>query len=208
MGLRAGWLALFLFVWIIGAFLGSTFEYQNSVNGAGISYTTGTATFTNGSTTVTGLGTAWVNGTMAGGNIKADADGVWYRIASVSNATTLVLDSAYYSTGGAGLAYTMAASPGWAGTGTGGYTTSPVNKLEYLSDINNVHEYHPSLGVLAWVHPDINYFKTAFEVVTWRWSFLSGYEMVYWIFLFPFVAMGILSMILLIYEILAGKLGI
>lgn len=28
MGLKAGWLALFLFVWIIGAFLGSTFEYH------------------------------------------------------------------------------------------------------------------------------------------------------------------------------------
>jgi hypothetical protein len=28
MGLKSGWLALFLFVWIIGAFLGSTFEYH------------------------------------------------------------------------------------------------------------------------------------------------------------------------------------
>lgn len=30
MGLKAGWLALFIFVWLIGAFLGSTFEYHTA----------------------------------------------------------------------------------------------------------------------------------------------------------------------------------
>ena len=40
MGLKAGWLALFLFVWTIGAFLGSTFEYQSAEGAAGVDYMT------------------------------------------------------------------------------------------------------------------------------------------------------------------------
>jgi len=46
MGLKAGWLALFIFVWLIGAFLGSTFEYQSTENSSGMAYSTGTANFT------------------------------------------------------------------------------------------------------------------------------------------------------------------
>ena len=30
MGLKAGWLALFIFVWVIGVFLGSTFEQEDT----------------------------------------------------------------------------------------------------------------------------------------------------------------------------------
>jgi len=30
MGLRAGWLAMFIFVWLIGAFLGSTYDYHHT----------------------------------------------------------------------------------------------------------------------------------------------------------------------------------
>jgi hypothetical protein len=205
MGLKAGWLALFLFVWIIGAFLGSTFEYQSSEGDAGVAYSTGTATFTNGSTTVTGAGTTWV-AAMEDGNIKADTDAIWTKIETVVNNTELTLYSPYTGTGGAGLAYTMAVSPGWAGTGSGGYSESPVTTLEYLTNLSNAFQRLPLLGNIPLPIPNGEYFKAAYKVVTWQWSFMDGYEMIYWIFFAPFVVMGVLSMILLVYGIISGNL--
>jgi hypothetical protein len=295
MGLKAGWIALFLFVWIIGAFLGSTFEYQTSVNGAGIAYSTGTATFTHNSDELTSGGGATWSYTMDGGNIKCDADGTWYRLTNVGGgyisdqtgimyntlggslnettpATIIVgantvtvttlgtfvitipagntgtaasnvctvqgspvalvagdntitttgvvgsitvttvgttqgfLHVPYNGTTAAGAAYTMAQSPGWAGSGSGGYATSPITKMEYLIDVNNAHQNLPLLGVFTWLVPNGEYFKTVRDVLLWKWSFMDGYEMIYWIFFMPFVAMGVLSVILLIYGVISGNI--
>jgi len=205
LGLRAGWIALFVFVWIIGAFFGSTFEYQNSVNGAGIAYSTGVATFTNGSTSVTGAGTAW-GATMENGNIKADADAIWTKIKTVTGAGSLTLYSPYSGTGGAGLPYTMAVSPGWAGSGTGGYSQAPTNTLSYLFNVSNAFQKIPLLGNIPLPVPNASYFQSVFRVMTWQWSFMDGYSMIYWIFFAPFVAMGVLSMLVLFFGLLRGNI--
>lgn len=70
-------------------------------------YNTGTATFTKGSTTVTGSGTVWTEA-MEGRDIKPFMVGTtpidgdekgWYRITDVADGTTLTISSAYpYST--------------------------------------------------------------------------------------------------------------
>jgi hypothetical protein len=62
------------------------------------------------------------------------------------------------------------------------------------------------LGVIPFPVPNGEYFNTAFEVVTWQWSFMEGYEMFYYIFCAPFIIMGVLSLILLVYGILTGNL--
>lgn len=206
MGLKAGWLALFIFVWLIGAFLGSTYEYQSTANTSGMAYSTGTATFETNNTTVVGAGTTWNNALMAGGLIKSNTDEVWYKISSITDITHLELTSVYSQDGGAGHAYTMQASPGWAGTGTGGYGISPTTKLEYLTNIKNATQQIELLGVIPFPVPNGDYFDTVFEILTWRWSFMVEYEMFYWIFCSPFVVMGVLSMILLVYSILTGNL--
>ena len=207
MGLKAGWLALAVFVWIIGAFLGSTFEYQSTSGAAGMAYSTGTANFTTGSENVTGAGTIWNNALMAGGLMKCDDDGIWYKIASVNSTTKLSLTAVYAQVGGAGKAYTMQASPGWAGNGTGGYATAPVTKLGYLLDISNAVQRIELLGAIPFPVPNGKYFDTVFEVITWQWSFMDGYAMFYWIFCAPFIIMGVLSLILLVYGILTGNLA-
>jgi hypothetical protein len=207
LGLKAGWLALFIFVWIIGAFLGSTFEYQDTAAASGMAYSTGTANFTTNNATVMGAGTTWNNALMAGGLIKCNADDVWYKILSVNSTSNLTLASVYAQAGGIGQAYTMQASPGWAGSGTGGYATSPTSKLEDLLNVSNAVQRIELLGAIPFPVPNGNYFNTAYEVVTWQWSFLDGYGMFYWIFLAPFVVMGVLSMILLVYGILTGNLS-
>lgn len=207
MGLKAGWLALFIFVWLIGAFLGSTFEYQNAEGAQGQAYTTGTATFTNGSATVTGAGTTWV-AAMEGGNIKSDTDGVWVKILSIDAVNQLTLYSPYPSTGGAGHSYTMAVSPGWSGSGTGGYEESPITTLQYLINVSNAVQRLPLLGNVPLPIPNPDYFKAAFKVITWQWSFMGDYQLFYWIFCAPFVVMGVLSMILLVYGVLTGNLSI
>ena len=208
MGLKAGWLALFLFVWIVGAFLGSTFEYQDTDATAGMAYTTGTATFTTGSAEVIGAATTWNQALMAGGLIKSNTDDVWYKILSVNSTTNLTMTAVYSQAGGAGMAYTMQASPGWAGTGTGGYATSPTTKLDYLLNVSNAMQRIELLGGIPFPVPNGQYFDTAFEVVTWQWSFMDGYELVYLVFLAPFIVMGVLSMILLVYGVLTGNLSL
>lgn len=107
-------------------------------------YTAGTATFTTGSATVTGAGGAAWTSSMIGGQIKCDADAVYYTITDVPDATTITLNSVYTQTGGAGVAYTLNYYPtctlldrdGGDGTqngtitlgnNTAGVTTSVVN---------------------------------------------------------------------------------
>ncbi len=210
--MKAGWLALFLFVWIIGAFLGSTFEYQSTSASSGMSYAVGTANFTTGSANVSGAGTTWNNVLMANGLMKCNANGLWYKIASVNSTTLLNLTAVYAgvnATGGnltSNAAYTMQASPGWAGTGTGGYGSSPTTKLEYLLNVSNAIQRISLLGVIPFPVPNGEYFNTAYEVITWRWSFMVDYGMFYWVFCAPFVVMGVLSMLLLVYGILTGNL--
>lgn len=287
MGLKAGWLGLFIFVWLIGAFLGSTFEYQSASGNAGLAYTTGTATFTTGSHWVTSGGGASWNITMEGGNIKADADTTWTKIRYVGGgyiyngtgrvssdndtlilgantvnvtqlgtlyivlptgntgtatsggaclvtgsplalvagtnaitttgtvgtitvttvgSTVIYLYSPYTGAGGAGIAYTMAVSPGWAGSGSGGYDQDPISTLGYLTNISNAFQRLPLLGNIPLPVPSGDYFKSAFKVLTWQWSFLAGYAMFYWIFCAPFVAMGIFSMLMLVYGLISGNL--
>lgn len=69
-----------------------------------IGHTTGTATFTNGSTAVSGSGTAWLTHLKAGDKIKvtSHSDSVYAQISSVTNDTNLVLTANYTgaSTGG------------------------------------------------------------------------------------------------------------
>ena len=207
MGLKAGWLALFAFVWIIGAFLGSTFDYHSTSSAAGMSYSTGNVTITNSSATVTGGNTVWI-AAMEDGNIQADdGDEIWTKIKTIDSNTQLTLYNPYSGTGGVELDYVMRPTPGWAGTGGGGYATSPTTKLDYLTNISNAFQRTPVLGNIPLPIPNPKYFTTLFEVVTWQWSFMEGYDMFYWIMLAPFILMGILSMILLVYGLITGNIS-
>ncbi len=207
MGLKAGWLALFVFVWIIGAFLGSTFEFQSSDTAQGESYSAGTATFTTGSQTVTGVVTVWT-AAMEDGMIRSDTDLIWYKIRTRVNNTEITLYALYAEAGGAGHNYTMQPTPGWSGSGAGGYSESPVTTLQYLLNVSNAVQRLPLLGNVPLPVPNGDYFNTAFKVVTWQFSFLEDAAMFYWIFMAPFCIMGVLSMILLVYGIITGNITI
>ncbi len=60
--------------------------------------TTDTATFTVGSTTVTGLGTSWSSG-LIGKRMYRTGDSVFYTVAAVPSGTSLTLDRAYEGVG-------------------------------------------------------------------------------------------------------------
>jgi hypothetical protein len=145
MGLKAGWLALFLFVWIIGAIFGSTFEFH-------VDTATGSAE-----------------------QIAAAGDqaGKW----------------------------------GFSGNGTSGYAQSPQTTLEYIFDIKNSFQKLPFVDVSVPIPSNPKYWDAVYRVVTWRWSFMEDAPMVYWIFFFPFVAMGIFSLIMIAYGIITGSLS-
>lgn len=73
-------------------------------------YTTGTAAVTSGSASVTGSGTSWTSA-MVGRYFKvtdADGDGLHYRIGSVTNSTTLVLENVYEGTTDSSVQYQIA----------------------------------------------------------------------------------------------------
>lgn len=61
---------------------------------------TGTLTLTNGSTAVTGSGTAFSSELEVGDKIILDADETWAEILSIESATALTLTTAYAGTGG------------------------------------------------------------------------------------------------------------
>ena len=172
------WFGFLAFIWITCMFLGSTFERQGAV-AEGQTYSTGSATFTTGSTVVTGSGTSWVSG-MAGGVIKLNADNSWKRIVSVEDTENLTLPYSYSPAGGSG-AYTMMPNPAWSGES--GETT-----LEYLADLRHITYQEGEVGMLAWLTPNPVYFETVIQVVTWDFTFLrgEGYEMIRWIILLPF----------------------
>jgi len=97
-----------------------TINYKRRIKDLSVTdYTTGTVSVNTAATTVTGSGTSWTTN-MAGMwlNIPITAsnttsgDNEWYQIASVTNATTLVLDNPYQgATNVSGAAYTIGEVP-------------------------------------------------------------------------------------------------
>lgn len=78
-------------------------------------YTTGTVTVTSGDATVTGSGTTWTAG-MAGrwftiSDTATPGEGYWYRIASVTNSTSLELETFWSAATAAGTTYRIGESP-------------------------------------------------------------------------------------------------
>ena len=67
-------------------------------------YATGTATFTNSSTNVTGVGTSWIANAAVGDALHAP-DGVAYEITGVVSDTSLTIDPAYQATTAAAASY-------------------------------------------------------------------------------------------------------
>ncbi len=79
-------------------------------------YSTGTVAVTNANTAVTGTDTLWLSNVSAGDFFRVDANGIaessiWYKIASVTNDTELVLESNYGEATEALLDYTASTSP-------------------------------------------------------------------------------------------------
>lgn len=70
------------------------------------SYTTGTVTVTQDSTTVTGSGTTWTTASHGGLQFKV-GNGPYYTVSLVNSTTSLTLDRAYAGTTSSGAAYSI-----------------------------------------------------------------------------------------------------
>ena len=70
-------------------------------------YSTGTASVTNGSATVTGSGTLWLANVTAGDSFTVAGDGVMYDVASVDSDTQVTLSMAYAGVTAAGAVYAI-----------------------------------------------------------------------------------------------------
>ena len=71
-------------------------------------YSTGTASVTNGSATVTGSGTLWLANVSAADSFTIAGDGVMYDVASVDSDTQVTLSVNYAGVTAAGAVYTIA----------------------------------------------------------------------------------------------------
>ena len=71
-------------------------------------YSTGTASVTNGSATVTGSGTLWSANVSAADSFTVAGDGVMYDVASVDSDTQVTLSVAYAGSTASGVVYTIA----------------------------------------------------------------------------------------------------
>jgi len=70
-------------------------------------YSTGTATVTNGSATVTGSGTLWLANVSAADSFTIAGDGVMYDVASVDSDTQVTLSAPYAGTTASGAVYAI-----------------------------------------------------------------------------------------------------
>jgi hypothetical protein len=149
---------------------------------------------------------------MDGGVIKANADGKWYKINHVAGVGTLTIFGSYQEAGGAGIAYTMEPTAGWVGVGSGGYSTNPKTTLGVIMQSWQSIQRNPIVGTFS-VVVNGDMWGAVFKIITWQWSFLYDETgsmtmgIFYWVFLFPFVAMGMLSVILLIYQMIFGAMS-
>ena len=200
---------LMVFVYVIGMFLGSTFEYHSADASQGQAYTTGTAAFTNGSATVIGVGTTWIAG-MEGGIMKNDTDDIWVKIDTVVGNLEITLAYEYTGTGGAAAVYTMAVSGGWAGAGSAGLEQSPSSTLEYLTNLNNAIQQTPLFGgAISIPFFSGDYFDAMFKVVTWQFDFLfydTLGNMFYWVVILPFVVASLATLGIILYGLIFGRL--
>ena len=89
-------------------------------------YKAGTCSVTNGSTTVTGTGTAWVDNVRIGSDGFVGPDGLLYEISKVVSATEIILAVAYKGT--------TAASGRYAVAPIQGYTKELADKAAALID--------------------------------------------------------------------------
>ena len=70
-------------------------------------YSTGTASVTNGSATVTGSNTLWLANVTAGDSFTVAGDGVMYDVASVDSDTQVTLSAPYAGTTASGVVYAI-----------------------------------------------------------------------------------------------------
>jgi predicted CXXCH cytochrome family protein len=93
---------------------GASNEYQvcfRCHSGYGFpSYSTGTATFTTNSTTLTGAGTAWTSN-MVGATVIRTGDTNMYRVTAVASGTSLTMTPAFRYATVAGQSYTLSIPP-------------------------------------------------------------------------------------------------
>lgn len=93
--------------------------------------------------------------------------------------------------------------------GSAGYTQSaPATKIEYLTDLSNAVQRNQLLGAIPIPLPNIEYFKTAYQVATWKFTFFDDYQMVYWIVILPFVIVSVFFFFALVYGVLTGNLSL
>jgi hypothetical protein len=108
-------------------------------------YATGTATFTNGSSTVTGAGTLWTSNVQAGDWIYVPSQLcggkiAWYPVQSVTNDTTLVLGQPSGSTVDYGTRCAEATATGVAYVASGFYARA--NPGQRLITVNTANTYN------------------------------------------------------------------
>ena len=91
----------------------------------------------------------------------------------------------------------------WAGN------VEATSTLDFLFDIKNMTQKLEVLGFETPIPiPNGEWFSTAFQVMTLRFSFIvDNYEMVWWIVLMPIAMMGLLSMVLLGVGIVRGNIS-
>jgi len=91
----------------------------------------------------------------------------------------------------------------WAGN------VEATNTLDYLFDIKNMTQKLEVLGFETPIPiPNGEWFSTAFEVMTLRFSFIvDEYEMIWWILIMPIALMGLLSMVLLGVGLIRGNIA-
>lgn len=114
---------------------------------------TGTSvTFTNGSPTVTGIGTSFVSQLRVNWKVRLNADGVWATVSKINSNTNLTLTSNYSGTGGTGAGSYQEGfigNYGIFGIATAFADTSETNSINTHCRLNSKRLYECSFNTDA-----------------------------------------------------------
>lgn len=99
----------------------------------------------------------------------------------------------------------------WTGTGAGSYTTTSQTSLGQLAQMQKATQQNPIVSTITLV-TNPAFWTNVYRLSTWQFSFMydtSGNFVggfFYWIVCFPFVAMFMLCMLIMLISILRGNI--
>ncbi len=104
-----------------------------------------------------------------------------------------------------GTIFSVTYNGGTTLAGTSSYTENASTTISNLQSGYSSSEVLPLVGKVSFISSAWGFIQSAYNAVTWRFSFLEPYPMAYWI-ISCFGTIGFLSLLILLYQAIRGNI--